>query len=61
MTPKQKAIAQVVGIRRLVEAVIDYRSGRIASGENITQLQTDLVEDFTRAWAARTEERATND
>jgi hypothetical protein len=58
MTPKQRATLQVVGIRRLIEAVLDFRSGRIASGENITQLQTDLVEDFTRAWAARTEERA---
>ena len=58
MTPKQRAIAQVAGIRRLIDAVLDHREGRIGSGENVTQIQQDVVEEFTRALAIRAEERA---
>ena len=58
MTPKQRAIAQVAGIRRLIDAVLDHREGRIGSGENISRLQADLVEEFTRVLATRAEERA---
>jgi hypothetical protein len=58
MTPKQRAIAQVAGIRRLIDAVLDHREGRIGSSENVTQLQADLIEEFTRVLATRTEERA---
>ena len=58
MTPKQKAIAQVAGIVRLINAVLDHREGRIAAGENVGQVQQALIEEFTRVLATRAEERA---
>jgi hypothetical protein len=53
VTPKQRAIAQVAGIRRLIDAVLDQREGRIGSGENVTQLQQDLIEEFTHVFEER--------
>ena len=58
MTPKQKAIAQVAAIRRLIDAVLDHREGRIGSGENVTQIQQDVIEEYTRTLATRAEEKA---
>jgi hypothetical protein len=57
MTPKQ-AIAQVAAVRRLIDAVLDHREGRIGSGENIAQIQQDVVEEFIRASATTAQEHA---
>jgi hypothetical protein len=54
MTPKQRAIAQVAGIVRLINAVLDHREGRIAAGENVGQVQQALIDVL----ATRAEERA---
>jgi hypothetical protein len=53
MTPKQKANVLVAGARRLYQAMQDHREGKIAAGENIAQLQQDLIDEFTRVFEER--------
>jgi len=43
----------VAGARRLYQAMQDHREGKIAAGENVTQIQQDLIEEFTRVFEER--------
>ena len=53
MTPKQKANVLVAGARRLYEAMQDHREGKIAAGENVAQIQQDLIDEYTRVFEER--------
>jgi hypothetical protein len=50
--------ALVPGIRRLIEALMDHREGRIAAGEDVATALVDLRTALRAAFGMKVEERA---